>query len=164
MICSACTTTNGPAALFCQGCGMSLESLRRLVGALGKTTPEPGPPMTGGVCGGSAHLVPSRDGLPLGPGWPLAAGRVVVGRASSQGPPPDLDLALAIDAGAVSRRHALLTRGAAGWLVEDLGSTNGTRVRRRGEATFSPPLAGPTPLGAGDELAFGQATFLFREG
>lgn len=62
----------------------------------------------------------------------FAATDLVIGRAA------DCDLVL--DDPSVSRRHARLTRGVDGWLVEDLGSANGTRV---GDALASPVLPVP---------------------
>ncbi|MBF5043621.1 FHA domain-containing protein [Aggregicoccus sp. 17bor-14] len=59
------------------------------------------------------------------------------------------------DAG-VSRRHCRIARepGAGHWSVEDLGSANGTLLN--GE-----PVQGRRALTAGDELALGDAAFLF---
>jgi hypothetical protein len=53
----------------------------------------------------------------------------------------------------VSRLHARLARNAGGWLLTDLGSTNGTRLngwRVREEAV---------PVRAGDQIRFGSAEF-----
>ncbi len=56
----------------------------------------------------------------------------------------------------LSGLHARLTRGEAGWQVEDLGSTNGTRLN--GE-----PLAAhqPRPIGPGGQIALGPITLVF---
>jgi pSer/pThr/pTyr-binding forkhead associated (FHA) protein len=53
----------------------------------------------------------------------------------------------------VSRRHAELVRGADGWLLNDLGSHNGTRLNGW-------LVREPVPVRAGDRLEFGSATFL----
>ncbi len=53
----------------------------------------------------------------------------------------------------VSRRHADLMRADGRWLLCDLGSTNGTR--RNGWRVSS-----PVPVQAGDQLTFGQVTFI----
>jgi type III secretion system (T3SS) inner membrane Yop/YscD-like protein len=50
---------------------------------------------------------------------------------------------------AVSSAHARISRAGAGWLVTDLGSTNGTRVN---EAL----VAAQTALGPGDVLGLGN--------
>lgn len=65
----------------------------------------------------------------------------------------DSECDLLIEDLSVSRRHARLERIAGGWMLADLGSTNGTRlngwrVRR------------PVPLQAGDRVAFGTAEFV----
>jgi pSer/pThr/pTyr-binding forkhead associated (FHA) protein len=54
----------------------------------------------------------------------------------------------------VSSRHAVLTRSADGWTLHDLGSRNGTRVNGW--------LVKEQRLADGDELTFGDATFVFR--
>jgi pSer/pThr/pTyr-binding forkhead associated (FHA) protein len=59
-----------------------------------------------------------------------------------------------IDERTVSRRHAAIHRESYGWVVEDLGSLNGTRVngRRFGRRAIVSP---------GDVLGFGAATARF---
>jgi hypothetical protein len=86
------------------------------------------------------RLVPVRSGMP---GAELRQRRLTVGRAE------DNDLVLP-DA-EVSRHHARLERGGAGWLLIDLESTNGTWVN--GERILRAAIA------EGDELAFGQVRF-----
>jgi hypothetical protein len=55
----------------------------------------------------------------------------------------------------VSRRHAeLRPDGRGGWVIEDLGSTNGVRVNGR-------PISAPTPLKPGDRIALGTADVRF---
>ena len=55
----------------------------------------------------------------------------------------------------VSRRHAELTRNAAGWHIADLGSTNGTRVN--GMRVSEQDLAN------GDAITMGLVTLTFEE-
>jgi hypothetical protein len=55
----------------------------------------------------------------------------------------------------VSRVHATLERTADGWLLTDLGSTNGTRVN--GWRARS-----PVPVRAGDVVSFGDAQYSLR--
>jgi pSer/pThr/pTyr-binding forkhead associated (FHA) protein len=50
---------------------------------------------------------------------------------------------------AVSARHALLSHHHGQWWLEDLGSTNGTRLNRES-------LSGPTVLATEDEISCGQ--------
>ena len=54
----------------------------------------------------------------------------------------------------VSRRHAELRRGAGGWVLVDLGSTNGTLVNGK--------IAKEHELNDGDRLAFGTSELVFE--
>ena len=56
----------------------------------------------------------------------------------------------------VSRWHASLERVSSGWLLDDLGSTNGTRVN--GWRVTSPNL-----VRAGDLVTFGSVTFVLAD-
>jgi len=56
----------------------------------------------------------------------------------------------------VSRWHASLERVSYGWLLDDLGSTNGTRVN--GWRVTSPSL-----VRAGDLVTFGRVTFVLAD-
>jgi hypothetical protein len=55
----------------------------------------------------------------------------------------------------VSRLHARLARDAEGWLLTDLGSTNGTRVN--GWRVWA-----AVPIRAGDQVRFGSAEFIVQ--
>jgi hypothetical protein len=56
-----------------------------------------------------------------------------------------------------SERHARIRRTAAGFVLEDSGSTNGTFLDDR-------RVSEPTPLCEGDELTVGRTTFRYEEG
>jgi hypothetical protein len=71
--------------------------------------------------------------------------RVLMGRA------PDCDIPLSTSS--ASRRHSLLLREGASWLVMDLGSTNGTYVRGQ-------RVVAPTPVQAGDTISIGNVTIV----
>lgn len=64
---------------------------------------------------------------------------------------PDCDLL--IEDLTVSRTHARLERAADGWLLTDLGSTNGTRLNGW-------RIREPVRVRAGDRVAFGSAVFV----
>jgi hypothetical protein len=64
------------------------------------------------------------------------------------------DMTLADDT--VSRWHASLERVTSGWLLADLGSTNGTRLNGW-------RVTGPVPVRPGDMVSFGAATYLLAE-
>jgi hypothetical protein len=59
-----------------------------------------------------------------------------------------------IDNPSVSRRHAEIRLGDDGWVVEDLGSSNGTFVR-------GTKIAGAQSIGLGDEIGFGKFSIVF---
>jgi|RhiMethySRZTD1v2_1073278.scaffolds.fasta_scaffold05288_4 pSer/pThr/pTyr-binding forkhead associated (FHA) protein len=85
-----------------------------------------------------------------GPGSPrdvaLDIDEIVIGRA--------LDANISVDSPLVSRRHAALRRGEAGYSVEDLESGNGVFVN--GERV------GSAPLRANDTLQIGDALFVLQ--
>lgn len=74
--------------------------------------------------------------------------RALVGRAS--------DATIRLDEPQVSRHHAVVFREAEGIWVVDLQSANGTTVNGR-VVTYE-----PAPIGSGDMLSFGPATFALR--
>jgi hypothetical protein len=59
-----------------------------------------------------------------------------------------------IDNPSVSRRHAEIRLGDDGWVVEDLGSANGTFIR-------GAKIRGPQRLELGDEIGFGKFSIVF---
>jgi hypothetical protein len=54
----------------------------------------------------------------------------------------------------VSRRHAEIRLSDEGWVIEDLGSSNGSFVGGK-------RIAGPRPLTLGDEIGFGKFSIVF---
>jgi FHA domain/Bacterial regulatory proteins, luxR family len=76
--------------------------------------------------------------------------RVTLGRTG------EADISLSSDA-SVSRLHSAIERYPGGWVLRDLGSTNGTFVN--GER-----LAGDRPLKSGDEIRLGTCVFIFHTG
>jgi hypothetical protein len=88
-------------------------------------------------------------------GWPPALTlprgaqtRFTIGRESA------CDMTLAD--GTVSRWHASLERSAGGWLLADLGSTNGTRLNGW-------RVNHPTRVRPGDMVSFGSVTFVLSD-
>ena len=55
----------------------------------------------------------------------------------------------------VSRRHALVSRGESGWQLEDLGSTNGTRLNGH-------DIAGRAAIASGDAVGLGTSEGVFE--
>jgi hypothetical protein len=78
----------------------------------------------------------------------LGTQRFTLGRASGN------DLSFPQD-DAVSGRHAVIERQADGWLITDLGSTNGTSVNGQ-------VIRGPRVLGSGDLIRLGPVQLAFR--
>ena len=76
----------------------------------------------------------------------LGGSRVVLGRSR--------DCDIVIDDPNISRRHAELRRDGGGWLVADLGSTNGVKVNGR--------RVNEHPLNPGDEITLGLARLTFE--
>lgn len=77
----------------------------------------------------------------------LLPGENIIGREG--------DGIIQVKSSTVSRRHARLTLEAAGGIVEDLGSKNGTYVNDR-------RIEGPTPIADGDRIRVGSLLFTFR--
>lgn len=64
------------------------------------------------------------------------------------------DVDIVIDNPSVSRKHAQVRKEGAGWVVEDLGSSNGTFLH--GEK-----ISGARPVKEGDEIGFGKFSVVF---
>lgn len=86
---------------------------------------------------------------------------VILGRFDTESGPVDIDFAPLPEASYISRHHARLKRHDNGrWTVQDLGSRNGTYVRNAGNGQFV-RITGEHAVGDGDEIALGNARFLF---
>jgi DNA-binding winged helix-turn-helix (wHTH) protein len=79
--------------------------------------------------------------------FPLVSGEHVIGR--------DHDVSVRLDASTVSRRHARIVVDAAGAMLEDFGSKNGTF---RGDARVTQPVR----LADGDAIRIGSQLVTFR--
>jgi len=94
---------------------------------------------------GSAYLV-VRRGAQEGTQFPLIPGeQMSIGRSS--------DSKIFLDDVTVSRKHASVVLGDAGWLLSDSGSLNGTYVNKNRVIS--------TVLVNGDELQIGKFRFVF---
>jgi serine/threonine protein kinase len=92
----------------------------------------------------------------------LDKNRLVVGRSEPGGELPDIDLDSFPDANTVSRPHAGIYQEAGEWKVTDLGSINGTFIKRAGQSRFGNRITAPEILNSGDEIAFGKVRFRFE--
>ena len=133
----------------------ALKDLRRGVGD--PSAPPPGYEMATGMYSATTVLgsgggdaprlrVHSAPGLRPGSAYDLSSG-VLLGRGN------DVDIRLE-DSFASSRHARLIPQGDV-VVLEDLGSTNGTRLN--GE-----PVAGPQPLHEGDRIQIGDSEFSFE--
>ncbi len=74
---------------------------------------------------------------------------------------PEVDLSKYDPQTKISRRHARIWRDGNNFLVEDLGSSNGTVLSRSAAESFRLPPKQPQVLSAGDRLRLGDATLHF---
>ncbi len=103
-VCPGCQRPNRASARFCVGCGHSFVGLQPAI---------------------------LRVIEPVRAAWemPVARNPMLLGRASeAEGYRPDFDMTFYDDGDYVSRRHARITRGRAGYFITDLGSSNGTTL------------------------------------
>lgn len=181
--CEKCGTENVDGAQFCDDCGAFLRAplgaMKSVVlsdddGADGEMMNDYVPPKDaksnvdepsqafaisqGSISlmeGAHAKLVIER-GRSAGKQFPLGEDESQIGRWDADGGIfPDVDLDADDPEAKVSRRHAQITRQNGQYLIEDLGSTNGTFVNRGRRL-----LPGDRqPLRDGDEIIVGK-TFL----
>ena len=112
-ICPVCSVRNTPAAKFCSACGTALPELDD---AATGNYPIVGIDVAGD--GEVGQLIVTRGGT-AGSRFALAADEVTIGRHP--------DSSIFLDDVTVSRRHATVTRDAAGqYTLHDAGSLNGT--------------------------------------
>ena len=101
--CPVCGTSNPPGEVWCAECGFRLDAV-------------PGEAPAQEPAQAALKLVAQRGGAE----YPLAIGTHLVGRSQ--------EAQVFLNHPSVSRRHALLVVDENGLQIEDLGSTNGTRV------------------------------------
>ena len=149
--CPECGFQNPEAANYCSRCGALLVK------------DEPGSETTMSYTPEEAEeggLVSLEDLGAEGPALVVRSGGgragehfVPQGERTTIGRSPDCDIFL--DDVTVSRRHAIVARGAAGFTLEDLGSLNGTFLNRRRIESGR--------LENGDELQIGKYKLSFLE-
>jgi hypothetical protein len=128
--CASCAAEVEALASFCHRCGKPLQSA--VASATVVLSKRPALKL---VCG-RGPAVPLKDGL-------------TVGR--------DTDNDLAIQEASTSRKHAVIEATPAGWLVRDLGSSNGTWLN-------GARISGITAVEAGDAIVFGKTAFKVEAG
>src|SRR5262245_15545630 len=90
------------------------------------------------------EVIVTRDGAELGR-YTVTPGEYVLGREGD----------IPVEADLVSRRHALLTVHYSDWLIEDLGSTNGTLLDGQ-------RVSGATRVAPGQKIQVGSASIELR--
>jgi len=105
-----------------------------------------------------ARLVIER-GKSVGKQFPLSSAESYIGRWDADGGIfPDVDLDSDDPEAKVSRRHARITFSEGSYLLEDLGSTNGTFINRGKRL----PKGTREPLRDGDEIIVGKTFLRFQ--
>ncbi len=108
-----------------------------------RPTTAPAPPVTSGPAGHQLTVV--APSALAGTSFALES-ETTIGRAQG--------CAVSIDDARVSKLHARVFADGGQWVIEDLGSTNGTSVNGR-------PLAGPLALNRHDRVQVGEVTLEF---
>lgn len=93
----------------------------------------------------------------------LDKNRLIVGRIGLDEPESvDINLSCFSGANTVSGKHAGIYQEAGEWNVIDLGSTNGTFIKRTGEQRFSKRITAPEILNSGMRLPLAKFAFDLR--
>jgi hypothetical protein len=147
--CPECGFQNPEAANYCSKCGALLVVDEAGTETTQTYTPEENGDENGPIdeiaAEGPALVVRSGGGR-AGEHFIPQAERTTIGRS------PDNDIFL--DDVTVSRKHAVLEQNGNQFLIEDLGSLNGTFVNRR-------RIESPTQLESGDEVQIGKYRLSF---
>jgi hypothetical protein len=157
MNCRNCGNPLKPGDLFCTNCGLPVTSadfegatVAAPAASLGGPPPDFSEPVrSGSAASGAAPIskLVALTGDNIGQEITLDKPENVVGRM------PDCDVV--IDDARVSRRHAAIRYSAGEFMIQDLGSANGTLVN-------DDMITEPTELHDGDIINLGVVSFLFR--
>src|SRR5262252_773143 len=181
LICERCSTENLDGTRFCDVCGAALWMAGKsgsLPGMQGNgsngNTPKPAPSLvhSGAHLTGEPRVIASLDptpathatliierGISAGKKFPLSGPESNIGRWDADGGVfPDVDLDSDDPEAKVSRRHARISLADGSYLIEDLGSTNGTFINRG--RRLAP--GDRHPLKDGDEIIVGKTFLRFR--
>ena len=161
--CRACGVNVPDTSQPCPECGSLNEDpasgLDNIV-----SLPESPEPSDVGVAAentGGARLTLLRAGQDTGIVYEGLGSGSVVGRFDPDTGPIEVDLAQLPESGYVSRRHAeIILQSSGQWSIRDLGSTNGTFVKRS-DGNFE-RITNDHELQSGDLVAFGNVQFRFE--
>lgn len=152
--CPSCSHDNAEGIQYCDECGGKLEAHAAVA-----TAERPRPTNHGGNVK-PAKLIITRGGT-IGKEFPLEAAETHVGRWDPDGGAfPEVDLTADDPEAKISRKHARIFIQDGEYMVEDLGSLNGTYVNR------GPRLlpGSPQPIKTDDEIVMGKTFFKFVVG
>ena len=145
-VCNSCGHLNAPGSRFCSSCGKPLE------GAVEATT-EAIETLDGVDLSVDLEAPASGAALVVASGHQAGTRYSVVSDVVTVGRHPDSDIFL--DDITVSRRHVELTHGSTSYLIQDVGSLNGTYLN--GERLEE----GESALTNGDEIQIGKFKLLY---
>ncbi|MBA3944193.1 MAG: FHA domain-containing protein [Herpetosiphonaceae bacterium] len=155
-ICSQCGKAGMVGEAFCDDCGAPLQTY--------SPTAQGGAPTSAPVVASSPNRATLRNSMLLihGSGMQIAfpdKAEVIVGRNDAPSNHfPDIDMTPHNgEAGGVSRRHARISVQQGQIMLEDLDSTNLTRINQQQARPKQ-----PQPLRDGDEVRFGSVVTTFR--
>ncbi|MHB8463944.1 MAG: FHA domain-containing protein [Acidimicrobiales bacterium] len=159
VFCNQCGHRNPSGANFCSSCGAALELAAGDPGAEHTVTFQPldaaGDALTEEPLTVSVDEVPDGLGVVIVKRGPNAGSKLVLENdVTTAGRHPDCDIFL--DDITVSRHHAEFSKVAAGYVVRDVGSLNGTYVNRE--------RVDEAPLTPGDEVQIGRFKLVFFAG
>ncbi|MEQ8190645.1 MAG: FHA domain-containing protein [Candidatus Eremiobacterota bacterium] len=157
LTCQACSFENNLGEAFCSDCGASLSGASPVEPVIPSpvVSGQPSPPVTPVVPGRPvAKLIEKKTQRE----FPLTADVMIAGRQSpADNIFPDLDLTEVDTDSYVSRRHLQIIRQGEQYLVEDLGSSNGTFLNEG--PRLNPGIQ--QSLSNGDRIQLGQTEFVF---
>lgn len=141
--CPKCFAENKSTAKFCSLCGQPLTGLAAV-------SPPPAAPVSRLQQSSLVSAIQARLCLPDGTNIDLEQ-QNTIGRDAAQ-----CNLSFPAD-NRLSRRHARIYEASGEWMLEDLGSSNGTYLNQQ-------PVQQPVKLRSGDQVGLGSLTFIFLLG
>lgn len=160
-LCPTCGNSVSTDATICSDCGMDLTSMAPPTDqSASSRAAELSAEILTPEAIGFAVLTLKRAGILTDVKYAVGID-VILGRFDTESGPVDVDFAPLPEATYISRHHARLRRASDGqWTIQDLGSRNGTYVKSGEDAQFI-RTTGEHGLNDGDEIALGNARFVF---
>lgn len=159
--CPACGAQNLPGVAFCEDCGASLSDAPATATAAAVAPPvhyDAVPSVAPTTTAPMVHSSRPRLVHTSGREFPMEKDTILLGRRSPvDGIFPEVDLTDYDTDSYISRRHGRITRNEAGYVYEDLGSSNGSWVN--GNKLQAHILQ---PLGEGNSLRLGKTEMVVR--